>query len=173
MNISTRINAAARTEAILHQGYHLARQNGVENPIAQDAVWALLVEMVDTLRRMPDRERKWLVNSLRSHHPETLSSQAEEFANAVATGAWREIRLTMGPPSPEAITRLDEVLTWPALIKGKRRQRDVAVLLGSAAGIPPRVFRAQYGCTNSTVYDIRKRCLMQIALELGLRPSKS
>jgi hypothetical protein len=79
----------------------------------------------------------------------------------------------MGPPSPEAITRLDVVLTWPSLIKGKRRQRDIAVLLGMAAGVPVRVFRARFGCTNSTVYDVKKRCLLQIALDLGLRPSRS
>jgi hypothetical protein len=173
MRVPNRINATARTEAIVQKGYQLARFNGVEKPLLQDAIWALLVEMVDTLRRMPNQERRWLVNSLRSRHPATLCSQAESFANAVANGAWAEIKLAMGPPSPEAISRLDDVLTWPSLIKSKRRQRDIAVLLGTAAGIPPRVFRAQYGVTNSTVYDIKKRCLVQIALELGLRPAKT
>ncbi len=173
MNISARINPKAKAEMILQQGYQLARMNGIDEPIMQDAIWQLLVEMVDTLKRMPDRERRWLVNSLRCRHPETLCTQAEEFAKAVAAGGWGEIRLNIGPPSPEAITRLDEVITWPALVKSKRQVRDRAVLLGLASGVPARVFRAQYGCSNSTVHDIKKRCLIQIALELGLRPSRT
>lgn len=170
MNISTRTNPKAKAEIILQQGYQLARMNGTDEPIVQDAIWELLVEMVGTLRRMPDRERRWLTNSLRSQHPETLCSQAEEFAKAVAAGGWSEIKLHLGPPSPEAITRLDEVITWPALVKSKRQARDRAVLLGLASGVPVRVFRAQFGCSRTTVYDIRKRCLVQIALALGTKP---
>lgn len=161
---------AARMKAALDYGYALARDAGREEPTVRDAVWELLVEAADTLKRLPDHELRWFRQGERSNWPQIVRQFADEFATAVARGgAWDEVRVSLGPPTAGAISRLDEVMTWLGHAAGKNPRRDVGVLFATACGVPIRVVRRRYGCHRNTIYDIRDRGLARICAWLRER----
>lgn len=139
-----------RIDAAVAAGLLRAMQAGRAAPRLQDAVWELLLEAGDTLRRLPNRERGWLTAASRAHWP--------DFVSAEAAGA---------PPRPAAaegaaIDRLDTVLGWLPQAAGAQRERDLAVLLGLACGLRVAVLRRRIGCGRRTIYDVRDRCIARI-----------
>ena len=154
---------------MLAHGRRLAQERGCAAPTLRDAVWELLIEAADTLKRLPNQERRWLRSGTYSGHPEVLRELSDAFAAAVAQGGWGATRVRPGPPSAGAITRLDEVLTWPGAIQSRNRARDCRVVFALAAGVPVRVIRGRFGCGRQTVYDIRDRGLTQICNWLETR----
>lgn len=154
---------------MMTHGCRLAAERGCAAPMLRDAVWELLIEAADTLKRLPNQERRWLRSGTYSAHPEVVRELSETFAAAVAQGGWGTTRVRPGPPSAAAISRLDEVLTWPGAIQGRNRARDCRVVFALAAGVPVRVIRGRFGCGRQTVYDIRDRGLRQICTWLETR----
>ncbi len=63
---------------ILTVGMRIAEEAGISNPSVRDAVWELLAEAADTLKRLPDRERRWLRPGSYSSWPQAL----REIGNA-------------------------------------------------------------------------------------------
>jgi len=59
-----------------------------------------LEEAAGTLRRLPDKK----LQELKSNWPETIPTWGEYGSD--------EIRLRLGPPSPDAIDRMDQTLGW-------------------------------------------------------------
>ncbi len=148
-----------RIEAAIGEGLRLARQAGCAEPGLRDAVWELLLEAADTLRRLPDRERGWLTAASRAHWPDYL----RDSAAAVAAGdAAAPAGARPAPARAVAIDRLDTVLAWLPQAGGANPRRDVAVLFGLASGLRVATLRRGLGCGRRTVYDVRDRGLARI-----------
>lgn len=139
-----------RIDMAVAAGLRRATQAGCTAPRLQDAVWELLLEAGDTLRRLPDRERGWLTAASRVHWPDFVSKEAGEAPPRPA------------PAERAAIDRLDTVLAWLPLAAGTRWERDLAVLLGLACGLRVVVLRRRIGCGRRTIYDVRDRCIARI-----------
>lgn len=160
---STDAQERLRIDAAVAEGLRLARAAGREEPTLRDAVWELLVEAADTLRRLPNRERGWLTAATRAHWPDYLRNTAEAFAGTVgadAAGVQRSLR--PAPARAEAIDRMDTVLLWLPQAGGRDARRDVAVLFGLACGLKVSRLRREFGCGRRTVYDIRDRGVARI-----------
>ncbi|MGF1594784.1 MAG: hypothetical protein ACFCUW_16000 [Kiloniellaceae bacterium] len=153
-----------RIEAAVRHGLHLAAEAGRESPGLRDAVWELLLEAGDTLKRLPDRERGWLTAATRAHWPDSLSGVGEVLIGGAPGGATAGTGPARrpGPAGGEAIDRLDTVLPWLPLAAGRNRGREVAVLFGLACGLRVAALRRFFGCGRSTVYDLRDRGLARI-----------
>jgi hypothetical protein len=151
------LGEARRIEAAVRHGLVLAAAAGRRSPGLRDAVWELLLEAGDTLRRLPDRERGWLTGATRAHWPDYLRGLGE-----AAAGAARNC----GPAGGDAIDRLDTVLPWLPLAAGRNPRRDVAVLFGLACGLRVAALRRTFGCGRRTVYDLRDRGVARICGQL-------
>lgn len=152
-----------RIDAAVAEGLHLARQAGREHPTLRDAVWELLLEAADTLRRLPNRERGWLTGAARAHWPDYVRNTAEEFAGAVGADRGGQAELRPTPASAAAIDRMDTVLLWLPRAGGTNPKRDVAILFGLACGLRVAALRRRFGCGRRTVYDVRDRGLARIS----------
>lgn len=148
-----------RLEAAVAAGLEQARENGCSAPKLRDAVWALLLEAADTLRRLPNRERGWLTAASRSHWPDYLRSAAEELAGGAAAAR-------TAPAPPAAVDRLDTVLAWLPYAGGARPQRDQGILFGLACGAKVAGLQRRFGCGRRTVYDVRDRAIARICGQL-------
>ena len=140
----------ARVEAAVAEGLRLARQAGRDAPTLRDAVWELMLEAGDTLKRLPDRERGWLTAVARGHWPDYARSAAADAGGRPA------------PASAAAIDRLDCLLAWLPQGAGTNAKRDMAVLFGLACGVRVAVLRRHLGCGRRTVYDVRDRGIARI-----------
>lgn len=143
-------NELARLEAAVAAGLRLAREAGREAPTLRDAVWELMLEAGETLRRLPDRERGWLTAVARAHWPDQARSVGGDGERRAA------------PASAGAIDRLDCLLAWLPQGAGANRRRDMAVLFGLACGVRVAVLRRRLGCGRRTVYDVRDRGIARI-----------
>ncbi|WP_193370900.1 DUF6362 family protein [Pelagibius marinus] len=129
----------------------------------RDAVWELLLEAADTLRRLPNREQGWLTAAARAHWPDYVRNTAEEFAGAVGSaGRQTAPVLRPTPARAEAIDRMDTVLLWLPLAGGANARRDVSILFELACGLRVQVLRQRFGCGRRTVYDVRDRGVARI-----------
>ncbi|MGD1878946.1 MAG: DUF6362 family protein [Kiloniellaceae bacterium] len=148
-----------KIDAVVALGLQLARQAGIPAPTLRDAVWELLLEAGDTLRRLPNREHGWLTAASRGHWPDYVRSAAEDFSADGAAGR-------RGPASAEAIDRLDAVLLWLPHAAGSNPKRDpkrdVALLFALACGVKVVTLRRRFGCGRRTVYDARDRGIARI-----------
>jgi hypothetical protein len=149
--------SARRIEAAVAEGLRRARENGKDAPRLKDAVWELLLEAADTLRRLPDRERGWLTGASRAHWPDYLQAAAPELARERPNA-----RVKPPPARAGAIDRLDTVLPWLPQAGGARPHRDIAILFGLACGLRVSTLRRRFGCGRRTVYDIRDRGIARI-----------
>ena len=148
-----------RIEAAVAEGLRLARQAGRAEPGLRDAVWELLQEAADTLRRLPNRERGWLTAASRAHWPDYL----RDTADALSGGGDRSAtQIRRAPARPEAVDRLDTVLEWLPRAAGAQPRRDIAILFGLACGLRVAALRRNLGCGRRTVYDVRDRGLARI-----------
>lgn len=151
-----------RIDAAVAQGLALARQAGKADPGLRDAVWELLLEAGDTLRRLPNREHGWLTAASRAHWPDYLRDAAVDHAAAASP--------RRGPASGAAIERLDIVLPWlqhaADSARGRDPKREAAVLFGLACGVKVASLRRRLGCGRRTVYDLRDRAVARICARL-------
>ena len=144
------VRELARIDAAVADGVRLARAAGHADPALRDAVWELLLEAGDTLRRLPNRERGWLTAASRAHWPDHLRDVPSESPSRLPAA------------SGEAIDRLDSVLVWLRQAAGSNPKRDLTVLFGLACGVRVAVLRRSLGCGRRTVYDVRDRGIARI-----------
>lgn len=160
--------SANRARLVLRHGLRLAKEAGRAQPNLKDAVWELLLEAADTLKRLPNRERGWLTARSRSHWPEFVRNLDDAFDGAAGRGARAAaLRLRPAAASAEAIDRMDVVLLWLSHVGGAKPQRDLAVLFGLASGVRVATLRSRFGCGRRTVYDIRDRALGRLCTWLS------
>ncbi len=144
-------------------GLRMCEEAGKAEPAVRDAVWELLVEAADTLKRLPDRERRWLRSGTFSSWPRTVRDYGEAFAAAVARGGrWETATAALAPPPAGAVGRLEIVMQWLAGAGGRAPRRETNVVFALAGGVPVRVIRRRFGIGRRTVYDIRDRGIRRI-----------
>ena len=146
---------------LLSQGAVLAQASGIERPSPADAVWALLVEAAEVLKRLPDRERRWLLQSLRSRHPEILHERWEY-------GAWDRRNPRPGPPAAGAITRMDLTMALLRRLPASRHwRRDIRILWALASNVPPRAVARRVGLRANSVSKFRHKLCAILAEKAG------
>ena len=166
------------TTAMIDHGYDLAvkaRAPGAPEPKLSDAVWELLIEGMETLRRLPDREVNCLRAADRSHMPQIIRKMDDEFGaevDRVGMGeAPRETVIWPGAPSKAAIDRMEKVLDWYSLGgNGRPARRGMQTLYLLAAGVKPRyvaeLTRVNAKHYHSTLYSRRDRALAEIVVHI-------
>jgi hypothetical protein len=155
-----------RIKAALEAGFELCRVGNVK-PTVGMAVWELMVEAAETLKRMPDREAVWLSSGGRSSMPETFDHT--DFADI-------EGETRRAPPSKDAIDRMEEVLSWYQLFspyRGRKAaikwRRDVNVVFSLASGLPRHAIAGKARCSEDHLGKILERQLRAVAFELQKR----
>lgn len=119
-----------------------------------------LAEAADTLRRLPDGEAKFRLGP-RSAWPDVVR-------DAVTAQGADGPKVRLGPPSPGAIDRLEQVISWLALLT--EAQRRIAWAL--ASGIPMAKLARLIGCHRNTVANRQAAALRVIAGHLNLPPAQ-
>lgn len=131
-----------------------------------------VAEALDTLRRLPDRERGWVYGQ-KSQWPDVWQSAADAFAvdvQRVGRGerTERERREadainSRGPASAIAISRLDCVIHWFKALD--RREAQIVIL--TAQGVRHGLIRNRTGLGRTSVHRIQKAGLNKIATALN------
>ena len=116
-----------------------------------------LEEAAGTLRRLPDKR----LQGLKSNWPETIPTRGDYGSD--------EIRLRLGPPSPEAIDRMDEALEWLRWLDTEDRQ----MVWLRAERIPWKMIMRKFGRSRSTVTARWKEALSQIVAILNVSTKMS
>jgi hypothetical protein len=124
-------------------------------------VWELLVEAAETLQRLPDAARG--PRALGSSWPAIVRTTAESFNVAAERADLRRL----GPPSAEAIDRLDRAIVWLEWLSGDAQR----LVWMRACGVPwwrlelrpwlLRIERRRYDRATLSVH--LRRALMTIA----------
>lgn len=142
-------------------------------------VWRLLQDAAETLARLPDKERVWLLSAERACWPEVWRSAKERFENAVAQLA--DLKVSKEEPplprlaitDPTAVPRMLAVLDWLQMVRShsnnhKRIKRDKLVTLALAQGqSAAQVARRLMGDkTPQAASMVRQKVVGQIASEL-------
>lgn len=165
---------ADRIVRALEDGNALCIENGIGAPRMADMVWALFEDAASTIRRQPDRERKWLLAGERIGWPQVVYDKqelAENFATQVAriqSGelAMEALELRPSPPTARAIDRADFVATWRRFIVGKNRTRDWKILWLMALRVKKAHICRELRCSRKTLYDRKE--LQTVAIANGL-----
>lgn len=172
--------SAVETRDALAKGWEILESEGFRKPNLQQVIWRLMVEAVETLKRLPDRERSWLRCNERSIWPE-LARPSEECRAVEWEIEIEQIQLVrsrdnMAPPrlaisDPSAIDRMLVVLGWLGYVRSRYTRRDRTAFLELAGGKPPRFVRMRHfppGSADGTLRMTKQRVLQHIAS--GLAP---
>ena len=119
-------------------------------------VRARIVEAMDTLRRLKFPHNGAPPIDLRSSHPEPL----DEWS---AYG-WTDEETRPAPPSPQAISRLDETLPWLLWIEWPRQRSAVCL---RARGWPWRRIGRAIGYSHEGARQIEAEGIFQILERLN------
>jgi hypothetical protein len=144
---------ARETLKALQAGADMLRAEGYQLGFPESLngiVWRLLQEAADTLSRLPDRERGWLMAGDRIAWPTVIHSAQEQYEAELQRliDLKEEKSLTRLPKlpiaDPTAIPRMLTVLSWLRFVRARNLQRvkrDRLVVLAMAQGQPQRVIR--------------------------------
>ncbi|MEG3639303.1 DUF6362 family protein [Magnetococcus sp. PR-3] len=113
-----------------------------------------LEEAARTMKRLPEKGLK--PEEARSSWPEVI----HEFYDAYGWGS-AEVRL--GPPSPDAINRMDEVLEWLSWLETDDRR----LLWFRAERVPWKLIMRRFGRARSTLFAHWKAGIFQIVAVLN------
>jgi hypothetical protein len=160
----------------IEAGMDLLRSEGYQVSFPESLpsiVWRLLREAADTLARLPDRERVWLLAADRVAWPEVLHTAQEmyeaELQRLTDTRMSKEetpIR-RLSITNPGAVSRMLVVLDWLQYVRARteiRVKRDKLVVLALAQGQSLKsVRRLMLGDrTDRAIYMVRSKVLSQI-----------
>ena len=81
---------------------------------------------------------------------------------------WNNAELRLGPPSGEAITRMDEAMEWLRWLEPE----DVKLVWMRATRIPWKIIQQKIGVARSTAASRRTAAILQIVAILNLRKRK-
>lgn len=143
----------AETRKAIDAGIALLRADGYQASFPESLssiVWRLLQEAADTLARLPDRERVWLLAADRVAWPEVLHTAQEQYEAELqrltdARMSKEEIPLPrLAISDPGAVSRMLVVLDWLQFVRARtptRVKRDKMVVLALAQGQPIKSVR--------------------------------
>ena len=118
-------------------------------------VAARLEEAVETIKRLPANGLK--PTGYVSSWPPIL----REFFEAYG---WNKLEVRLGPPSPEAIDRMEEVLEWLRWLEPDQ----VRLVWLHAEGVPRKLIMARIGVSRATAWRMWAAALVVIATRLNL-----
>lgn len=159
----------------LRQGADILRQEGLPTPSLKAIVWRLLQDAVETLGRMPDRERAWLTSAARSAWPAVWHTPQEQFEAEVHRLTDLKMSKEEAPLPKLAITdpsapgRMLIVLGWLKYVQSRNPVRDKGVVMDLARGIGPSKVRHRYfraDSSESSVSWVKQRSVAQIEAAL-------
>jgi len=163
------------TRKALSEGLDICRQEGNPQPSLKALIWRLLQDAAETLARLPDKERVWLLSSDRVIWPELArpseDNRAVEWETAmeqlagVRSPDTPAVRLMVSDPS--APRRMLTVLGWLKCVRGRtpqRIKRDKLVVLALAQGQSYRAVRRYMGkaCRDSAILAVKSKVLSQM-----------
>lgn len=125
-----------------------------EQPWNAQMVAERLEEAVDTLRRLPVKDLKPM--GFRASWPVMLQDLCEADGPA-------DVRVKMGPPTSDAIDRMDEVMEWLRWLEPD----DVQLLWLRAELVPWKMIMRKLGKIRSTLVHRRNMALARIAVALN------
>ena len=128
----------------------------------REIVFDRLCEAAETLRRLPDRERRFLHAGGNGAWPEVLQRTAELFAAAVSRGGYDPIRVQLGAPPPAWIDRMGEVIGWLAWLQ----PGELHIVWALAGGVRVERLRRRIGCHRDTVRNRKNEALRRIVAQL-------
>lgn len=145
----------------------------------KSVIWHLLQEAVETLGRLPDKERTWLLSSERVIWPELDRPSEEnrlvewEIGIHVAMGNRDSdsVKLRFPVTDPTAPRRMFTALGWLRHVHGKRPKRDRDVVLALAGKVPFQRVRSLMGgnVTDFAILAVKGKVLKQIEVALRAR----
>lgn len=174
----------AETRKAIDAGIALLRADGYQASFPESLsaiVWRLLQEAADTLARLPDRERVWLLAADRVAWPEVLHTAQEQFE--AETQRLTDARMSKEEPpirrlqisNPGAVSRMLVVLDWLQHVRGRRVKRDQLIALAMAHGeMTTSAIRNKFMGSEKTDYAllaVRRKVVKQISAALLYRLS--
>ena len=116
-----------------------------------------LEEAASTLKRLPDDK----FQQLKSNWPETVPVWGDYGDD--------KPRLKLGPPTPEAIDRMDEVMEWLRCLEPE----NIRLLWLRAERIPWKLIMRRFGVSRATANVRWKSAIFQIVAVLNLQKKMS
>lgn len=155
----------------LQEGEDILRQEGLPRPPLKLIIWRLLQDAVETLKRMPDRERGWLSSAARSAWPAVVHTSQERFEAEVHRLTDLKMSKEEAPlprlsiTDPSAPRRMLTVLGWLRYMQGRNLVRDKSVIMELASGLGPSKVRYRYfkgDGSESAVQWVKQKSVAQI-----------
>ena len=125
----------------------------MEKQMTTNQVAEQLKEAAVTLKRMPEEN----LQRLKSNWPETIPVWGDYGDE--------KTRLRLGPPTPDAIDRMDEALGWFRWLEADEGKLAWAV----ASGINRKVIGAKFGIHRGTVWREWKAIMRKLTAIINLR----
>ena len=114
-----------------------------------------LEEAAETMKRLP------MTGLKPAGHISSWPPILREFYEAYG---WNDLQIRLGPPTPDAIDRMDEVMGWLRWLE----PNDVRLLWLRAERVPWKLIQQRFGMARSTVSAKWKAALFQVVVILNL-----
>ena len=125
----------------------------MEKQMTTNQVADQLKEAAATLKRLPEER----LQRLKSNWPETIPVWGDYGDE--------KTRVRMGPPTPDAIDRMDEVLGWLGWLEPDESKLAWAV----ACGINRKLIGSRFGIHRGTVWREWKAIMRKLTAIINLR----
>ena len=128
----------------------------------RDSVRQWLVQAAETLKRLPDHERRHL-SRLRTCWPQVARDSLPDKGDGDPRGRYRRQRPALAAASPEAIDNLDIVMGWFGWLPPARQR----LVWARACGISAAALCRRVGCHRITITRGENRALDGIVARLN------
>jgi hypothetical protein len=162
------------TRKALREGIDMLRREGSPKPSLRALIWRLLQDAAETMARLPDNERRFLLAGDRIGWPEVIHTEQERFEAEVHRLTDLKMSKEEGPPprlsitDPSAPSRALTVYGWLRHVRARTLRglrRDKCVVIGLAGGLSPRRIRVMYfprDAGDSAVTMVKQKVLSQL-----------
>lgn len=140
--------------SLLSAGLSMAAAD-IPVPTPENAAWMLYCEMFQSLRWIPDPDRRILTAGLRVHWPEVVLSDWENRISQANNPPPTDTRLK---PTPGAFDRMNAMIWVVAKLPARtNRRRDMGFTMRLAYGVRAAQVARDCGLDRSTIKRIRER----------------
>ena len=123
----------------------------------QKLVAARLEEAADTMKRLPEIKPQ--------QHQSAWPPIIREFWEAYG---WDQAKVRLGPPLPEAITRMDECMEWLKWLEPEQMQ----LVWAKAERFPWKEILPRFGMGRTKAWEFWMAALLEIAIHLNTKNQK-
>jgi len=162
------------TRKALREGIDMLRREGNARPSLRALIWRLLQDAAETMARLPDNERRFLLAGDRIGWPDVMHTPQEQFEAEVERMRELGESKTEAPiprlqvTDPSAPSRALTVYGWLRHVRARTLRglrRDKCVVIGLAGGLSPRRIRVMYfprEAGDSAVTMVKQKVLSQL-----------